>query len=412
MKQSTNQLGQPTQTKERFIILDALRGFALLGICLANFPEFSLYTFLSAEATSAMPTAHTDSILHFLLYMFVDGKFYTIFSILFGIGFSIIIEHAAQRGANGMLIFYRRMVVLLFIGLCHLMLLWSGDILTLYALLGMIMPLLHKLSNKAIISLATALLLLPIFIDVVVEACKFSPAAFFRNLQWHYCALFGITEDNFAYWLSDQTTYKGMLQFLIQGAAERMTEFIDGNRYFKVLGLFLIGLYIGKNRLYAHIAQISTQLKKSSIPLIICALPLSILYAYSSINAHPWGLALHTMLYTFSVFPMGLAYIIGIVLLHQKIGNHFIITALAAPGRMALSNYIGQTICGIIIFYGIGFGMGAHTSLTATLFIALAIFCLEVIISKLWIKHFRFGLLEWIWRILTYGKYLSIKDKN
>lgn len=87
----------PVKTSERHVILDALRGFALLGICLANFPEFSLYTFQKLRITEAMPTAEIDKVVRFLQYLFVDGKFYTIFSLLFGIGFSIIISNAAKR---------------------------------------------------------------------------------------------------------------------------------------------------------------------------------------------------------------------------------------------------------------------------------------------------------------------------
>lgn len=87
----------PVKASERHVILDALRGFALLGICFANFPEFSLYTFQKPEITEAMPTAEIDKIVRFPQYLFVDGKFYTIFSLLFGIGFSIIISNAIKR---------------------------------------------------------------------------------------------------------------------------------------------------------------------------------------------------------------------------------------------------------------------------------------------------------------------------
>ena len=118
----------PVKASGRFVILDVLRGFALLGICMANFPEFSLYTFLSPEATASMPAAMLDKITRFLLYFFVDGKFYTLFSLLFGIGFSIIIRNAEQKGANGFRIFYRRMGMLLLFGFLHLMFIWSGDI--------------------------------------------------------------------------------------------------------------------------------------------------------------------------------------------------------------------------------------------------------------------------------------------
>ncbi len=130
----------PVRSSERYVILDALRGFALLGICMANFPEFSLFTFLKPEAAAALPTAAIDRFVRYLTYVFVDGKFYTLFSLLFGIGFSLIITHAMQKGADGFRIFYRRMTVLAVIGFLHLMFIWSGDILMLYALLGLLLP--------------------------------------------------------------------------------------------------------------------------------------------------------------------------------------------------------------------------------------------------------------------------------
>ena len=116
----------PVKSSERYVILDALRGFAILGICMANYPEFSLYTFQSSETIKAMPTSGIDHVFRYLLYIFVDGKFYTLFSLLFGIGFSIIIANAARKGANGFQIFYRRMAVLTVIGFLHLMFIWSG----------------------------------------------------------------------------------------------------------------------------------------------------------------------------------------------------------------------------------------------------------------------------------------------
>lgn len=102
----------PVNPRERFVILDALRGLALLGICLANFPEFSLYTFQSPEIVSAMPTAGIDRAVRFLQYVFIDGKFYSLFSLLFGIGFSIIMAHATEKGRDGFSLFYRRMGIL------------------------------------------------------------------------------------------------------------------------------------------------------------------------------------------------------------------------------------------------------------------------------------------------------------
>ena len=149
----------PVRSSERYVILDALRGFALLGICMANFPEFSLFTFLKPEAAAALPTAAIDQFVRYLTYVFVDGKFYTLFSLLFGIGFSLIITHAMQKGADGFRIFYRRMTVLAVIGFLHLMFIWSGDILMLYALLGLLLPCFRHVSDRGLLTWAAILLI-------------------------------------------------------------------------------------------------------------------------------------------------------------------------------------------------------------------------------------------------------------
>ena len=184
----------PVRSSERYVILDALRGFALLGICMANFPEFSLFTFLKPEAAAALPTAAIDRFVRYLTYVFVDGKFYTLFSLLFGIGFSLIITHAMQKGADGFRIFYRRMTVLAVIGFLHLMFIWSGDILMFYALLGLLLPCFRHVSDRGLLTWAAVLLIVPVFIDLACEVAEFYPARRVVELQAYYCTKYGITE--------------------------------------------------------------------------------------------------------------------------------------------------------------------------------------------------------------------------
>ena len=135
--------------KIRYVVLDALRGFALLGIILANFPEFSLWTF-------ADPATHTP------LDRVVRGlQFYTLFSLLFGIGFGIQLENSGHSTTT----FYRRMATLFVIGFLHLMLLWSGDILMLYAAMGMLLPLFRRLPTRRLLAVAGSFLLLPLLAE-------------------------------------------------------------------------------------------------------------------------------------------------------------------------------------------------------------------------------------------------------
>ena len=412
-KTVTNHTAIPVKSSERHVILDVLRGLALLGIALANFPEFSLYSFLPAEAADAMPTAGIDRIVHYLQYIFIDGKFYTIFSLLFGIGFSIIIANAARRDANGFRIFYRRMFVLLLIGFLHLMFLWSGDILMLYALLGMLLPLFRNVSNRALLVWAFTMLAIPVAVDFIVELSGLRPSASVVELQQFYCAKYGITDENFAYWLRDADHYGETFEFLIQGALVRMQEFIDGNRYFKVIGLFLLGFYIGRNRFYADLKSRKLQLNRIVRYGFIIGLPLSFFYAWSAMNSRPWGLGMHAVLYFVSVFPLGFAYVAGICLLYLHCPQWKGFRFFAMPGRMALTNYIGQSVFGMLLFYGIGFAFGAGVGLVYVVLIAAGVWIVQALFSGIWLHYCQFGPLEWIWRILTYGKaFRLVKDRN
>ncbi|MCD8266028.1 MAG: DUF418 domain-containing protein, partial [Prevotellaceae bacterium] len=189
-------------------------------------------------------------------------------------------------------------------------------------------------------------------------------------------------------------------------------EFIEGNRYFKVLGLFLVGFWIGRNRLYAKLDDMRPRLRLITLWGLLWSFPLSVLYAWSAVNAHPWGKVAHTLLYTLSVYPLALVYLTALCLLFLRTKNAAPWRWIAAPGRMALSNYISQTLVGILLFYGVGLGWGASTGLLHTELIALAVYAAQVLCSKLWLTTFSFGPLEWLWRMLTYGKALSIRQRT
>ena len=301
---------RPTTAKERHIVLDALRGLALLGIALANFPEFALWTFLSTDEQQAMTTAGIDSVVRYMQYLLVDGKFYTIFSLLFGVGFSLILAR------HSVSLFLRRMLILAAIGGCHLMFIWSGDILLLYAVGGLLLPLFIRLKDKALLAIAILLILVPIGLDALTEFAGVDFAGPFYALWWSQAAKEGITEENFASWLRDADTYGAMFAFLKQGACERMWEFVSGHRLPKVLGLFMMGYLIGKHRLYARLEELPLKrLLMLTSPLALLA---SLLYAWSAVEDHPWGLTVHSLLYAVSVIPLAFCYIAAVCLLFQS----------------------------------------------------------------------------------------------
>ena len=407
-----NQQG-PTTTKERHVILDALRGLALLGIALANFPEFALWTFLSADEQQAMTTAGVDSVVRYMQYLLVDGKFYTIFSLLFGVGFSLILSR------HPVSLFMRRMLFLAVIGFCHLMFIWSGDILLLYACGGLLLPLFIRLKDKALLTVAVVLIVLPVGLDALTEFAGIDFARPFYDAWWAEAARQGITEENFATWLRDADSYPKMFAFLCQGACERMWEFVEGHRLPKVVGLFMLGYLIGKHRLYARLQELP--LRKVCFVAFAVGVPTSILYAWSATHGHPWGQTVHSLLYAASVIPMAAGYVTAMCMwyhncqlsarpkdaCYQRDARFF--NWLAAPGRMALSNYISQSLVGVLLFYGLGFGLGCSYGLVYVELTAFAVFVLQIVVCKWWLRHFRFGPLEWVWRMLTYGRYFQFK---
>ena len=387
----------PTTEKQRHVVLDALRGLALLGIALANFPEFGLWTFMSEEAQAQMPTAETDHIVRWCHYLLIDGKFYTIFSVLFGIGFALILSR------HNVALFERRMVFLLLIGIGHLIFIWSGDILSLYAIGGMLLPLFIKLSDKTLLTIAIGLILLPVLLDGYAQWQDIDFATPLYAAWWQQAESSGITEQNFASWLHDAHTYADVFEFLKQGAIERMWEFVGGHRLPKVLGLFMIGYCIGRNQLYARLNEFRPQIARFFQWALLIGLPTSCLYAWSAMYHHPWGLAVHSLLYAVSVIPLGFVYITGVCLWLPYF------TPLRWAGRMALSCYIGQSLAGIFLYYGIGLGLGTQMGLIHICLTAIGVFFAEVIICRLWLRYFRFGPLEWFWRMLTYGQWMRLK---
>ena len=401
----------PVKPSERYVILDVLRGIALFGICLANYPEFSLYTFQKSEVVQAMPTAFADHIWQYIHYIFIEGKFYSLFSLLFGIGFSIIIFNMKQKNLRGFSVFCRRMLILALIGLWHLLFLWAGDILLLYALVGLWLPLFWKISDRKLLIIAAVLIFFPVVADTfkVLTDHRFSLEIPVNRAIQYFHAKYGINDDNFGVWLLEAKTYSDVLKFNLAGSFIRCMEFIEGNRVVKVLGLFILGLYIGRNRMYSRLNEYTLHLKKIRNYGFFAGLPLSILFAWNAVNGHPLGLIADSTIYALSVLPMSFAYIAAICLWYLKHQEMKYFKIIAASGRMALSNYIGQSALGMIIFYGIGFQC-ALTGLVYVEIIAAGVFVFLAGCSNLWLHYFRFGPFEWIWRMFTYGKWIKNKQ--
>lgn len=407
----------PIQQHERSDILDCLRGFALLGIFMANCAVFSMYVFLPQEQMKAMPTALPDLILTYFHFIWIDGKFYSLFSLLFGIGFSIIFIRSQQAGRNPLTIFYRRLLILALLGLAHTFLLWDGDILFVYAVCGAFLPLFRNCTDRTLIIWWAALIFSPLLVDlgVVLSNGKWQLALPVRKLAEEIDAYHGITQENFPTWLIDHHDYKSIHEFVQGGFFWRWEYLISSNRLPKVVGMFLLGLYVGRNLIFKNLEQHKPLLKKVQRWGFIIGIPASLAFAWFELDGYHLPAAtglLDTLFYTLSVVPLSLAYTTAFCLLWLKPNWKQRLLVFAPAGRMALTNYLMQTVIGIIIYYGVGFGLGAKFGPTIYYPIAIAVFCLQIPLSKLWLTYFRFGPLEWIWRMLTYGKVMPLRNQN
>lgn len=187
----------PVLQNERADILDVLRGFALFGVLFDNIIGFSGWGMMGEKAQESLTTWPADSILGLLELTFIKGKFYSLFSLLFGIGFSIILVRNEQKGVNPLKIFYRRLIILLLFGVVHSYFLWEGDILLLYALLGLLLPLFRKCSDRALMIWAAALIASPVLIDIIKVVFNFKAGAFLEEIASKVDTRNGITDNNY-----------------------------------------------------------------------------------------------------------------------------------------------------------------------------------------------------------------------
>jgi len=404
----------PVLPQERNEILDILRGFALLGVMIDNLFGFSGWGFITQPMREALPTWPADGPLALLEQVFVNGKFYSLFSLLFGIGFSIILIRNEQRGVNPLKIFYRRLFILLLIGAAHLFLLWEGDILFLYAMIGFVLPLFRKCSNKSLLILAAVLILSPLLFDALSILFHYKNGSFLQNIAMSIDKQTGLpTDDSFGQYLyKDGAGWQEWRNWQASGWAYRYAYILDSNRIPKVLGMFLLGFWAGRKMIYIQLEQYVSLFKKLRFWGLLIGIPAAGAAFYFEFFQKkipdPIGI-FHSFFYAISVVPLSLAYTSMICLHWIKKKDKSPVKYLAPMGRMALTNYLVQTLFGIGIYYGIGLGFGGSVGPAVFISVGLLVYLLQIIYSNIWFRYFQYGPLEWVWRQLTYGKRLSLR---
>lgn len=390
----TGSLAAGPTGKDRIDLIDALRGFALFGILLANILYWSGWSFMDGAQRLAVASPGAIAWQHFLHNLLIDGKFYTLFSLLFGIGFALQLLRLESRGADGVRIYLRRVSVLLAIGLIHVVLIWDGDILTLYALLGFVLVLLRRWSNQALTVGAIILLLLPLAGVPIFRSMGWAPHEYFYDLADRLAViLHGSTEDG-VIWLgrSDAWSY---ISWVLSGWPYAIATRLEGWRIPKVLGTMMLGMVLGRRLAAGTLLDDRRLLWSVVVAGLTVGLPFS--YAYAR-GAH---FGQHSIPAIIGTAPLAFAYAAAFVLSWPY--TRKALGVLAAPGRMALTNYLMHSLLGIILFYGIGFGLIGKLGPSAVYGVAGAIFAGQVIFSTLWLRRFSQGPMEYLWRRLTYA---------
>src|SRR6185503_19466050 len=384
---SSTQTALPVLQNARSDILDVLRGFALFGVLLDNIFGFTGWGFLTQPMREALPTWPADGIVGLSELIFINGKFYSLFSLLFGIGFSIILVRNEQKGINPLKIFYRRLFILLLIGAGHLFLLWEGDILFLYALIGFILPLFRKCSDKTLLITAAVLILSPIILDCVQILFKAKAGDGLEHIAMSIDKRTGIpTDSTYANYLYNPGSgWHEWRNWQASGWAYRYSYILDSNRIPKVLGMFLLGFYAGRKMMYLQLENYVSLFKKLRLWGLVAGIPAAIACTYFEIFQNgipnPVGMG-HTFFYAISVVPLSLAYTSIICLRWIKTKGNSKLKVLAPMGRMALTNYLMQTIIGITIYYGVGLGFGGNIGPALFIPIGLAVYAIQVLYSN------------------------------
>ena len=397
----------PVAAAERADVLDALRGFALLGIFISHIPDFSGYNFMNPPEQALLDRLGIDGALAPLQDFLIRGKFYSLFSLLFGIGFSLQMESAARRDASFATHFARRLLVLMLIGLAHASL-WYGDILTDYALLGFLLIPLRRASATVIASVAACAFALRVVWPAIVAVLV--PLALTGSSSPDPGQDFDALTQAFS-----STSPNDVFAANLALVKIKALQVVYDGRALSIFVMFLLGALVGKLGLFRNLAGNRHFYRKA---FLICA-PIGVIgnAVLTPIHAvtpdfppsNMW--VVENCLYAIAVPALAIAYASAFALMWSS-RMRPALALTASVGRMALTTYVSQTLLGVVFFYGMGFGMRGQIGLVEGTLLAVVVFAAQCAIASAWLHWFLFGPIEWLWRRLTYGKPIPFFRRN
>jgi uncharacterized protein len=418
----------PTTLSERFNSIDVLRGFALLGILPINILAFALPWTAYLNPTVAGGFTGTNFVTWIVCYVLFDHKMMTIFSMLFGAGLVLMSDRMEQRGASAAAFFYRRAIILFAIGLAHAYLLWQGDILVSYALCGMVVYPLRKLPPKMLVVLGLLVMLPSVWLargesvfyvnarDAALRVQKAvqnsetpSDADLLLAKKWEgirrtFQPTVAEIDENIQGYRNG--SYLGLARSRVSSAFAVETEMFGRNLIWTVSGRMLIGIALMKLGVFSAERSLRFYLTVTILGYGL-GLPVVGLGAYRLIENDFDVVYLFGGGAEFNDFGSMLVALghLGTVVSIFKAGlATWLTSGLAAVGRMALSNYLMQSLICTTLFYGYGLALFGALDRIQLLGVVVAIWLLQLSYSPFWLRFFRFGPVEWLWRSLTYGK--------
>ncbi|WP_043933107.1 DUF418 domain-containing protein [Bacillus sp. EB01] len=379
-------LMRPTREKGRIASLDAMRGLAILGIYFVNMMSFHS-PFMFIDPLEWWESG-LDRIVYIGIDIFAQASFYPLFSMLFGFGLELTRERVLERGGSFSSLALRRLLFLLVVGVIHAFFIWPGDILITYAVIGFLSLFFLRLSGKALLAVGIGMYAIPNLMLglLLVVADLFSPGA---------AVSYEPEEAEKALSIYGQGSFLEITRM-------RTEEWLSNNNpetapilLFSLLPLFLIGAAISKLK---WLEEASKQLNKLRIVTFIA------LFIGLLIKLLPYFIPGSYPAEFFQDFfggPLLAFAYAGLVALYTEkrgAGKGFV----SNVGRMSMSNYLFQSLVSTTIFYGYGLGLYGKVTLFQGVLIVIAVYLLQVFLSRLWLQKFRFGPVEWVWRSFTY----------
>jgi uncharacterized protein len=386
-----------------------LRGVALFGVFLVNLCGFCGAGIMATPAQlNLLPTHHVDGIVEQIVAVFFEDKANSLFAFLFGLGFYLQLQRAEARGAQFVAVYARRLTVLLIFGLAHILLLWTWEILHLYAVLGFALLAMRRASNRTLLILGIALTLFDWRIPQ-------ETLIYLDRMEWHGIpSLFSDHAVLERQALSESGDYWGLV---VAMARFTLVDYILTGALFAWLlyafGRFLLGAWVGR---HGWLFDTRRHARGFKIVMWIClplGLALTMLHR-SLFEALDTGtltlthaMTALTAVHALAVPTLAAGYACAIVVAWNTSIGSKLLRPFTYVGRMALSNYIAQSfVIGFVLFgVGPGLALAGKIGVATAATIVVGTYAIQVLLSRWWLARFRFGPLEWLWRGLTYREW-------